>query len=351
MNPTSKPLLPSSDSSTAKTDDQGGATPNFSMLHPDIIESHILTRLDGPSLATTSCSSATLHRLSAQEHLWSQICRSTWPSTALPRVSRLISAFPDGGPRAFFANSFPLPLPDPTPAASRSPQPSELISAVDIYYRSELILAKVEETETVTGWFRCSPFRIDLLEPKDVVPAPIKHPEGDNDSGTSLMEDMTLSWILIDPAGRRAVNLSSHKPVAVQRHWLSGEVQLRFASILVGDHKGPARGHVQCGVVVTCGKLEGGGMRVREVSMEMEDMDGMHLNGKDSLVILHRALEGKRGKARNRGEEGRRRYEEYVGMKSERKERKMRSEGALDVMCVASGVIAFVAFWCCVWWR
>lgn len=219
-----------------------------------------------------------------------------------------------------------------------------------MYHRKELILTKVEETETVTGWFRCSPFRIDLLEPKDVVPTPIQHPEGD-DTCTSLMEDMTLSWILIDPIGRRAVNLSSHKPVAVQRHWLSGEVQVRFASILAADHKGPTRGHVQCGVVVTCGKSEGGEMQVREVSMEMEDMDGMHLNGKDSLVILHRALDGKRGKAINRGEEGRRRYGAYVEMKRERKERKMRTEGALDIMCVAFGVIMFVAFWCFVWRR
>ncbi|KAL3532125.1 hypothetical protein ACH5RR_005646 [Cinchona calisaya] len=348
MNPTSKPS--SSCPSTTTTEEQGGATTKFSLFHPDIIESHILTRLDGPSLAAASCSSATLHHLSSQEHLWSHICHSTWPSTTSPRVSRLISTFPNGGPRAFFVNSYPLPLPEPTSRDSRSSPPPELISAVDISYRNKLIFSKVEETETVTGWFRCSPFRIDLLEPKEVVPTPIKHTEGD-DTCTSLIQDMTLSWILIDPIGRRAVSLSSHKPVSVQRHWLTGEVQVRFASILAADQKGATRGHVQCGIVVTCGKSEGGEMQVREVSMEMEDMDGMHLIGRDSLVVLHKALEGKRGKAINREDEGRRRYKEYVEMKRERKERKQRTEGALDVLCVAFGVSIFVAFWCFVWWR
>ncbi|KAL3536073.1 hypothetical protein ACH5RR_004534 [Cinchona calisaya] len=296
MNPTSKPSPPSS---STETEEKGGATTNFSMLHPDIIESHILNRLDRPILVTTSCSSATLCHLSSQEHI---------------------------GPRAFFVSSFPLPLSDPTTDAShdsRSSPPSELISAVDLYYRNKMIFTKVKETEIVTGWFRCSSFRIDLLEPNDVVPTPIKHPEGD-DMCTTLVEDMTLSWILIDPIGRRAVNLSSHKPVTVQRHWLSGEVQSEGGEML----------HLQ----------------VREVSMEMEDMDGMHLNGRDSLVILQKALEGRRGKALNREEEGRRRYKEYVEMKRERREKKMRTEGALDILFVAFGSI-FVGFLCFLWWR
>lgn len=202
------------------------------------------------------------------------------------------------------------------------------------------MFTKVQETETVTGWFRCSPFRIDLLEPKDVVPTPIKHPEGE-EACTEMINDMTLSWILIDPIGRRAVNLSSHKPVTVERHWLTGEVQVRYASILAVDH-----GHVQCGIVVRCGGSEGGEMQVREVSLEIEDMDGTHLNGKESLVFLQGALEGKKGTGINRVEEGQRRYKEFVEMKRERRERKLRTEGALDMCCVAFGVSIFVAFCC-----
>ncbi|CAI9097670.1 OLC1v1034139C1 [Oldenlandia corymbosa var. corymbosa] len=352
--------LPQRQTSTMVVKDEAvsNTTGNFSALHPDIIDAHILTRLDGPSLATASCSSATLRHLSSRQQLWTHVCHSTWPSTTAPRVSRLISTFPDGGPRAFFAQSFPLPLSEPVgpdTCASSSDSPSELISAVDVHYRDELIFSKVQETETVTGWFRCSPFRIDLLEPKDVIPTSIRHPEGE-DTCSNLMEDIVLSWIVIDPVSHRAVNLSSHKPVSVQRHWLTGEVQVRFASILPAQNqkKGPirtAKGDVQCAIMMTCGKSEGGDMQVKEVCMEMENMDGMHLNGKDSLVILDRALKGKRGKSMNKEEEGRRRYEEYVEMKKERKERKLRTEGALDVFCVAFGVLVFLGFWGFVWYR
>lgn len=201
------------------------------------------------------------------------------------------------------------------------------------------MFSKVVETETVSGWFRCSPFRIDLLEPKDVVPTPIQYPDGD-DTCSELADDLTLSWIVIDPTGRRAMNLSSHRPVSVQRHWLSGEVHVRFASILTGD-RGSSSEHVQCGIVVTCGGSGSGDMQVREVSMLVEDMDGMHLNGGDSLVILERALEGRKGKGRRREEEGRKRYEKFLEKKKERKERKVRTEGVLDTLCAVIGVFVF----------
>ncbi|KAK6139890.1 hypothetical protein DH2020_026367 [Rehmannia glutinosa] len=288
---------------TETTAVQGGAT-GFSSLHPDIINFHVLTRLDGPALASAACCSTTLRRqISSDENLWSKICHSTWPSTASPQLSHFISTFPDGGARAFFSNAYPISSADDGHRTSPiPPPPSELISAVDIHYKDKLIFTKIQETETVTGWFRCSPLRIDLLEPKDVVPTPIEHPAGD-DACAEMIDGMRLSWILIDPIGRRAVNLSSHKPVAAQRHWLTGEVQVRYASILAADHQG----HVQCGIVVTCGESEGGEMQVREVSLEIEDMDGTHLNGKDSLVFLQGALEGKKGTGKNRVEEGQRR--------------------------------------------
>lgn len=173
-----------------------------------------------------------------------------------------------------------------------------------------------------------------------MVPTPIKHPEGDEECKL-MIENMNLSWILIDPSGRRAANLSSQRPVAVQRHWLTGEVQARYASILAMDGA-----KVQCAIVVTCGGSESGEMQVREVSLEMENMDGTHLNGKDSLVFLQGALEGRKGTGRRRVGEGQRRYTEFVEMKKERRERKQRTEGALDVFCVAFGVSIFVAFCC-----
>ncbi|GFY97913.1 F-box family protein [Actinidia rufa] len=317
----------------------GGST-TLSDVHADILEAHILNRLDGPTLAAASCASSVLHSLSSQDHLWTAICHSTWPSTAAdPRLRRLVSAFP-GGPRAFFSLSFPTIL--SSPSASLAPPPQELISAVDINYKGNLIFSKVQEIETVTGWFRCSPFRIDLLDPKETVPTAAHLLEGDG-ACTSLAEEMTLSWVLIDPNGLRVASLSSHRPVAVHRHWLTGEVQVKFATILSASSVSEL---VQCGIVVTCGGAEGGEMHVSEVSMQVEDMDGMNLTGKDSLVILQRAMEGKRGNER-REEEGRRRYKEYLEMKRERRERKLRNEGTLDKVCVAIGVSLFAAFCCC----
>nr|CAN83896.1 hypothetical protein VITISV_015276 [Vitis vinifera] len=204
-------------------------------LHPDILETHILTRLDGPTLASASCADTKLHALSTQPDLWITICTSTWPSTSTPRLLHLMSSFPDG-PRSFFSSSYPILHRCTNSSTNSDPSapPVRLISAVDIYYNEKPIISKVQETETATEWFRCSPFRIDVLDPKDVVPTSIQHP-GDDDTSRKLGENISLSWIVMDTTGRRAANLSSHKAVSVERHWLSGEVQLRFASILGGD--------------------------------------------------------------------------------------------------------------------
>lgn len=190
-----------------------------------------------------------------------------------------------------------------------------LISAVDIFHREGLVFSKVVETETVTGWFRCSPFRVDLLDTKDVIKYPVV---GDENNVTchDLGEELRLSWILIDPASHRAVNVSSGKAVAVQRHWLSGEVKARFTTVVYGE-TATALEVALCSVVV---KLAEESMEVREVSLQVEDMDGKHVNGRDSLVILQKALEGGR-KWKGVGEgEG---YREFVKKKKRgRKERR-----------------------------
>ncbi|XVF76152.1 hypothetical protein PTKIN_Ptkin13bG0243200 [Pterospermum kingtungense] len=311
-------------------------------IHPDIIETHILTRLDGPTLASASCSSTHLRPLASQENLWTNICHSTWPSTKHPRVRHVISNFTNGS-RSFFSDSFPLAM---EPAASsgnssKHPQlPTELISAVDIYYKKEFIFSKVVETETTTAKFKCSPFRIDLLNPKEEVTTRIPHTDTDQ-SCRDIEEYMDLSWIVIDPIGKRAMNLSSQRPVTVQRHRLSGEVQVKFASVLAGGVSGASTELVQCDMVVTCGGSMRGEMKVREVSLHVEDMDGMHLNGRDSLVILKRRLEGKRGKVKNKEEVMKKEYVEILERKRERKEKKMRREGILDMLCVAFGALLF----------
>ncbi|XP_076883407.1 putative F-box protein At2g36090 [Bidens hawaiensis] len=316
-------------------------------LPADIIESHVLTRLDGQSLAAVSCASAAVHSMSETNHrLWSDVCHSTWPSTSGELVTGIISGFSGNGHREFYSQAFPLPSPDPTvvvipPSSPTRVTSTRLISAVDVYHRNKLIFTKTEETETVSGWFQCSPFRIDLLDPKDMVPTEIPHQDQDA-TCTALTDDMTLSWIIIDPNSKHAVNLSSHKPVSVQRHWLTGDVKMRFASVLAGGNH-PHSGLVQCAVVVDCGWSEGGEMQVRELSMQIEDMDGKHLNGRDSLVILQKVMEGKRGNGVKREKEAKNRYNKFEEMKRERRERKVRVEETLDTLSVVFGLSIFAA--------
>eukprot|EP00257_Ricinus_communis_P027726 XP_025015140.1 probable F-box protein At2g36090 [Ricinus communis] len=276
------------------TVESGGCSATISTVHQDILQTHILTRLDGPALASTSCTSTELNSLSSQRSLWSNLCSSTWPSTNSPRVREIISSFP-GGPRSFFSSCFPLIIHSNSINPSTASFPSEIISAVDIHYKNELIFSRVVETETESSWFKCSPFRIDMLDPKDTCQTVIPRPQNEEDH-FALADELTLTWILIDPAGKRAMNLSSYKTVSVQRHWLSGEVHARFGLVLGGERRGGGGSSsslqiVQCVILVTCGGgTQGGGMHVREVSLQIEDMDGMFLNGKESLGILHCSL-------------------------------------------------------------
>ncbi|XVF19665.1 hypothetical protein REPUB_Repub11eG0130600 [Reevesia pubescens] len=328
---------------------QGGNASNVTIatVHPDIIQSHILTRLDGPSLASFACASSQLHALSTDVNLWQNICSSTWPSINHPRLREIISTFPSGH-RSFFSDSFPFPDPQPLKLdVNTLTLPMELISAVDIYYQNKIIYSKVEEMKTSSSWFLCSPFRVDLLDPKDCTPTPVKYFGGIKDDTwlKHLEENLSLSWIVIDPIRKKAVNMSSRRAVSVQRHWLTGDVQVRFGTVMEGDERrGSFRELVECGVVVTCGGKEGGEMQVREVCMVMEDMEGKGLNGKDSLVILKGVMQNERRKKRNENE-GKEKYEDFEERKRERKEKKQRKERALDLVCITIGVAGFVSFW------
>uniref|UniRef100_M4CM63 F-box domain-containing protein n=1 Tax=Brassica campestris TaxID=3711 RepID=M4CM63_BRACM len=290
----------------------------ISTVHQDIIEVHILTRLDGPTLASLSCASTLLHKLASNELLWSKICRSTGPPTAT------IS----DDPRSFFSDVYSVLDTGGSVSDLDHPFP-ELISAVDLHYRGKLILSRIVKTETTTAWFLSSPLSIDLVDAKDTVETPIKRGRWTEDTCRDLEQDLTLSWIVIDPVVKRAA-----------RNWLSGEVEAKFATVV---------GSVECVItVVTCGEE----MHVKEVSLKVEEMEGTSLNGKDSLVILRSVMEGKRGNGRRREAESKWRHEEFMEKKRELKEKKMRVEWVFDILTVAVGVLGFgtlVGF--CLWSR
>ncbi|KAG6436094.1 hypothetical protein SASPL_100976 [Salvia splendens] len=317
------------------TSDHGGAT-SIASIHPDIIQSHILNRLDGPSLASTSCASTQLLSLCSDDLLWRQVCNSTWPSTAHPTVRHAISSFPSAH-RSFYSDSFPSPTLHGCHSRGPRPQTQGLISAVDVYLDDRLIYSRVKEMETLSGWFQSSPFRIDLVEPKEAVgAAPLKF------EGACMelaKERLRVSWILIDPRKKRALNIASAAAVEARRHWLTDDILLRYATVMDGG-EGEL---VQCAAVLTCGWKEGGELQVREMSMQVEDMEGKIMTGSDSLRILDAAMDGRRVKSQLKMQ--REAFEMFLRMKMLSRERKQRRERSLDMVCIAAGIAIFVAIW------
>ncbi|CAH9148091.1 unnamed protein product [Cuscuta epithymum] len=306
---------------------------------PEIIETHILTRLDGPTLASAGCAFSQLRTLCSEENLWRRICDSSWPSTTNPIVRDAISALPSGH-RSLFSDSFPT-IHHRVPRPESGQGTTELISAVDIFYGGGLIYSKVTVSETVSSWFLSSPFRVDLLNMKGtVVRMPVKFDGDDGKCVAHLEEHLKLSWILIDPSSKRAVNVSSLKPVNFRRHWLTGEMKIRFATVVDGG--GDGGDPVQCSVVVICEGKEGGELYVRDASMQVEDVEGKVLNGKDSMVILGEAMESLR-KKREEGEE-KERYKTFVVCKKQWREMKRRKEKRMDLACIAGGICTLIVF-------
>lgn len=317
-------------------------------IHEDIIKTHILTRLNGQTLAAAGCASSQLQSLCSDEKLWSDICSSNWPSTDDVLVSQAISNFPFGH-RSFFSDSFPSPSHRLTTTTTSSLPTSQIISSVDLRYHDELVFSKVESTNTTpSDWFRSSPFRIDLLEPKELVPSAVKISGDDQVILSNLENHMTLNWIMIDPTQNRAVNLSSINPVSVQRNWLTGDIEVNFAVVISADEPLNGNDYVNCNIQVTCGVKEGGGeLNVSGVSLTVLDVDGKCLSGKDSMVILQGLAVAQRRSRKHSGggEEERERYKEYIQRRRERNEKTERRERRFDMACVASGVAFFVAFW------
>ncbi|KAF7823207.1 F-box protein [Senna tora] len=274
----------------------GDGASTISAVHPDVIQTQILNRLDGATLASAACASSHLRGLCNDDTLWRNICTATWPSLHDPRVRHVVSGFP-GGHRSLFSDSFPtLHHVDDHPDRSFPTASDHWISAVDLYYRDTPIFSKVIRTETRTGWFGSSPLWIDLLDPNELVPTPLVYARKDEDwmRQRHLEENLSVSWILIDPTRNRAANLSSRKAVSAKRNWFSRDLELVYAVVIACEGRA-AREWVQCNIKVTCCGEAGGEMHVREVSLMVEDTEGRNICGEESMVILQRAIEnGKR---------------------------------------------------------
>ena len=290
-----------------------------------------LRRLDGPSLAAASCATAGLRALAADPETWRALCLARWPSLGLETsLERNVLGSPAVSPQRLFADAFPFPSTSTSTDAAAADQclPGELVSAVDVYQNGapRPLFSRVVETSTSSSWFLASPFRVDAVECKD--PARMA-------SASFSPSELELSWIVVDPRSGRAVNVSSRRAVAVDRHWYTGETLVRYAVVLGGS---------KFEATVTCSE-EAGCLNVREVSLTVEDADGAAVSGEGSLRLLAAAMDGPRSKAGERErEEAKRRYEEFVRSKRGRKESKARREVLVDLCCSAVSAVAVLSF-------
>lgn len=328
----------------SKSFNHGGATTTIGEVHTDVIESHILSKFDGASLACAASTSHLLHNLCNKESLWEDMCNSTWNSVKHPLVRKTISNFP-GGYRAFFFDAFPLVRPNPSRGKHRyEGNMSELISAVDIQYGDERIFSKVIVTNTDDKSFLHFSFWVDLLDNKETVKIPLKFKGDDNKCMLELEHNLKLSWILIDPSRKRAVNVSSLRPVYVQPSWNGFDIQVIFATILSGDCDGNDSSElVECRIAATLGCKEGKNVKFRELNLYTEDMHMRRLSGKKSLRILEEAMESGERKKGNGGEM-KESYEKYLDLKRKKMEGKKRKERMLNMVYRLSWVAYFFAF-------
>ncbi|KAL2323561.1 hypothetical protein Fmac_027940 [Flemingia macrophylla] len=350
----------------------------------------ILRRLDGPTLASAACTCAAFHSISKEERLWENVCSSVWPSTNREDVKSLISF--TGGFRKFYADCFPLIVnkevgeypwnsyleyPDDWTEAEyygdtnefESISPSDFVSIVDIRFKEKPICSKVlwgiPNANGYDGWFYNCPFLIDLLSCDDgddnddgVVTLsvsdglpPITSMEREKRDGKlwqELRDGLLLSWIIVNKKTKQAANLASWSPLDGQRHWPTDkDFVFRFGSVLSAKDILPSQ-VVQCILIMKFRVVhtEDEGvqttLRSTELSMQLEDMEGAHVNGRNSLLILKEALSCRRSKNYNEMLES---CLKYSKVQNKLKEEKIRNESRWDTLCILSGIVAVMTFW------
>ncbi|KAL3681851.1 hypothetical protein R1sor_024807 [Riccia sorocarpa] len=348
----------------------------------------VLKRVDPVTLATVSCANSEIRKLSEDEVLWEKFCNERWPSTKDPSVRALINEV--GGFRKLYAKCYPLIISNEHLAVrdvhgygmdgSEDDKggeegfqfsPSDLISLVDVVHGEKCIFTKtihgIPEADAFPRWFSSSPFRIDLLRSpeeedergqEEQAPVMIAHGlpsivsfDRERKHGKfwkALLDDVRVSWITINKRTKEMASLSSWRPLGGSQQWpRDGDFLVRFGSVLP-SHRSCFCSTVHCNIVMKCrlintdvGETVNLKLRLTELSLQLQDMGGvhMHVNGKESLVILRTALRCPRSRLH---EEVLSSYNQYLKVHTERKERKTQQEGRLDTAVIVSGTGVFM---------
>ncbi|GLJ55203.1 hypothetical protein SUGI_1184550 [Cryptomeria japonica] len=336
------------------------------MLNSDVI-SDILDRVDGTTLANAGCVSSDFWSVARQERMWEKACCSMWPSVQDTDAKNLISASL-GGFRNFYASCFPFVTYETILSDSicnelkfkklcdRVAVPSDFVLMVDVHYKDKVIFSKVvwgiPACGDSKGWFCNCPFRIDIInvdEDHNVTDGvstnvPVGTLKKDEEFWGRFMENIKLSWIVINRRTGKAANLSSRSPLSGKRDWPSdNDFVICFGSILP-VHEILRCKAVLCKLVMKCrvSDSDDSSLKVTELRMVLEDMIGAHVNKRDSLVILERALACTRTVIYNQTLEC---YHKYLSEQIKLREAKMKSEDCLDTLSILSGIVAFASFW------
>ncbi|XP_074349751.1 F-box protein At2g27310-like [Apium graveolens] len=310
----------------------GRGASTITAVHPNIIETHILTRLDGPSLASMASTSPLLHKLCNKEYLWEDLCKSTWNSIEHPLVRQTISSF-SGGYRSFFSDSFPLLGPNSCQVSYKDQvHTSELISAVDIYYGNDHVHANVIATKMDKRSSLGSLFCVELLDEEETAEMPIKYEGDENKCMLDVEKNLRLSWIIIDPNLRRAGNVSSLRPVSVRPYWDGSGIKVKYATILSGMD---TTEFVECRVVAMFGCEVGKNIELKELSLCVVDMYQTRLNGEKSLRILTDAMQ--RGKRKKANGEEKEMYVKYMDLKRKKRDELKKDNMVYRVLWLTHG--------------
>ncbi|MFS7975869.1 putative F-box-like domain superfamily protein [Helianthus anomalus] len=365
-----------------------GTVENMATLSTDLFYD-ILKRLDGATLASASCACAAFSSMSKEERLWQNVCSSMWPSTKRDDVKNLISQI--GGFKKFYADCFPLIVnknvseftwrdyPEYAEELTEAEyygdfdefqnvSPSDFVFIVDIRYKDKSICSKViwgiPNANGFNGWFSNCPFRIDLfsfsdqgddhtggvtLSIDDGLPlvTSMERERKDGKLWQELRDEIRLSWIVVNTKAKKAANLSSWSPLGGQRHWpTEKDFLLRFGSILPAEDILPCQ-MVECILAMKFQVTEASGvqttLKLTELCMQLGDMEGAHVNGRNSLLVLNEALSCNRSKNYNLALES---CHLYSKVQSEIKEEKMRYESRLDKLWILGGITIFVTLFC-----
>lgn len=352
----------------------------------------VLRRVDGVTLATAACAGSLFYSVSSNEEMWERVCNQLWPSTRDPEVKSIVSSL--GGFRKFYGACFPLIVykqPFVFDASDTIMKDEEdwfddeedmieelfdtslddFMSIVDVIFRGKPIVSRVLHgipgAGDVHGWFSNFPFRIDLVShseededhtsTNDIVISDdlpmvlsIEKERKDGRFWKALWDDIELSWIVINKKTKQMANLASWRPLGGQRHWPNEkDFLVRFGSILP-THELLSGKVVQCNVVLKCRLLSNfslaecnraSSFMITELSMQLEDMAGAHLNGRHSLLVLKEVLSCKKSMNHHKVLKW---YGQYIRAQSERKEQKLRSKGQVDILCIICGILSFMSF-------